>query len=128
MVAREELESPLPAATIYDLRRYFFHRRRGTDPSTVPESLRAFLGRCSQAFARPRFGLLYRRWLTEEDATFHPIPALVTEALASGRAHVECVVLPHTYQHLSPLVSRRRSRRRRVEEGDQRGDQTSPQP
>jgi hypothetical protein len=28
---REELESPMPAATINDLRWYFFHRRRGTD-------------------------------------------------------------------------------------------------
>lgn len=32
------------ADTIYDLKRYFFHRRRGTDPNAVPEALRAFLG------------------------------------------------------------------------------------
>lgn len=60
-VVHEELESPLQAATIYDLKRYFFHRRRGTDPNTVPESLRAFLERCVQVFAGPRFALLCAR-------------------------------------------------------------------
>lgn len=127
-VVREELESPLHADTIYDLKRYFFHRRRGTDLTTVPETLRAFLQRCAQVFAGPRFSLLYRRWLIEHDAALTSVSPVVPEALASGRARVECVVLPHTYQHLSPLVSRRRSRRRGIEEGEQRGEQTSPQP
>lgn len=63
-VVHEELESPLHADTIYDLKRYFFHRRRRTDPNAIPEALRAFLDRCAQAFAGSRFGLLYRRWLT----------------------------------------------------------------
>lgn len=127
-VVHEELESPLHADTIYDLKRYFFHRRRRTDPNAIPEALRAFLDRCAQAFAGPRFALLYRRWLTDGDDALSGATLMITEALASGRAHVECVVLPHTYQHLSPLVSRRRSRRRGVEEGEQRGEQTSPQP
>ncbi|MBI4484891.1 MAG: hypothetical protein HY655_02665, partial [Acidobacteria bacterium] len=55
-------------ADLANLKRYFFHRRRGTDPTTVPESLRAFLERCAQVFAGPRFALLYRRWLTDGDA------------------------------------------------------------
>jgi hypothetical protein len=127
-VVHEELESPLQADTLYDLKRYFFHRRRGTDLSTIPEQLRAFLDRCAQVFAGSRFALLYRRWLTEDDAALTAVSPLIAEALASGRAQVECVVLPHTYQHLSPLVSHRRTRRRGVEEREQKGEQTSPQP
>ena len=96
-VVHEELESPLHADTIFDLKRYFFHRRRRTDPNAIPEALRAFLDRCAQAFAGPRFGLLYRRWLTDGDHAFSGA-RMIAEALASGRAHVECVVLPHGYQ------------------------------
>ena len=123
-VVHEELESPLHADTIYDLKRYFFHRRRGTDLNAIPEALRAFLDRCAQVFAGPRFSYLYRRWLTENDAALVPLSPVIHEALASGHAQVECVVLPHTYQHLSPLVSRRRARRRRRQTWDERGDAT----
>lgn len=49
---------------------------------------------------------------------------LIREALVSGRAQVECVVLPHTYQPLSPLVSRRRARRRGLRKWEERGDET----
>lgn len=121
-VVHEELESPLQAATIYDLKRYFFHRRRGTDLNTIPEALRAFLKRCADVFGGPRFTHLYRRWLTEDEAALEPVPIVIPEALASGCAKIECVVLPHTYEHLSPLVSRRRTRRRGRRTGEQRGD------
>ncbi len=121
-VVHEELESPLQADAIYDLKRYFFHRRRGTDLSTIPEALRAFLKRCADVFGGPRFTHLYRRWLTEDEAALKPISPVIPEALASGRAMLECVVLPHTYEHLSPLVSRRRMRRRGRRTGEQRED------
>ena len=123
-VVHEELESPLHAHTINDLKRYFFHRRRGTDLNAIPEALRAFLDRCAQVFAGPRFSYLYRRWLTENDGALMPLSPVIHEALALGRAQVECVVLPHTYQHLSPLVSRRRARRRRLQTREERGDET----
>src|SRR5258708_2605047 len=123
-VIHEELESPLQADTIYDLKRYFFHRRRGTDLNAIPEALRAFLKRCAEAFGGPRFTHLYRRWLTDEDAAWTPVSPVASEALASGHAQVECVVLPHTYEHLSPLVSRRRARRRGLQKRDERGDVT----
>lgn len=120
-VVREELESPLQADAIRDLKRYFFHRRRGTDLSTIPESLRAFLKRCADVFGGPRFTHLYRRWLTDDEAALEPVPLVIPEALASGRARVECMVVPHTYEHLSPLVSRRRMRHRRRRQGEERG-------
>lgn len=123
-VIHEELESPLQVDTIRDLTRHFFHRRRGTDLSSIPESLRAFLNRCAAVFGGPRFTHLYRRWLTEKDAALAPLSALIPEAVASGRAQIECTVLPHTYEHLSPLVSRRRSRRRCPRQGEERGEET----
>lgn len=126
-VVDEELDSPLQADMIYDLKRYFFHRRRATDLNTIPESLRAFLNQCTQAFAGPRFAHLYRRWLTEEIAALTRISPAIPEALASARAQVDCVVLPHAHEHLSPLVSGRRSQRRRLRKGDERGDDTGAQ-
>lgn len=123
-VIHEELESPLQVDTIRDLTRYFFHRRRGTDLSSIPESLRAFLNRCAAVFGGPRFTHLYRRWVTEKDAALAPLSPLIPEALASGRAQIECTVLPHAYEHLSPLVSRRRSRRRCPRQGEERGEET----
>ncbi|HUQ89560.1 MAG TPA: hypothetical protein VM096_18505 [Vicinamibacterales bacterium] len=123
---REELASPFVENTANDVNWYFFHRHRNTDWSQYsggPESaIRVRFARCAKAFVGPRFALLYRHWLTLREAALAPIPSLITRALASGRSTVECIVLPHTYQHLSPLVNRRRPRRRRhiaeAEEGE----------
>lgn len=121
-VVHEEIESPFQHDAIHDLKRYFFHRRRGTDLSTIPEALRAFLKRCADLFGGRRSTHLYKRWLIEGEAALEPVPIVIPEALATGRAHVECTVLPHTYEHLSPLVSRRRMRHRRRRTGEERGD------
>ena len=69
-------------------------------------------------FAGPRFTYLYRRWLTENDAALVPLSPSIPEALASGRARVQSVVLPHSYDHLSPLLTHRRSRRGRAQKRD----------
>jgi hypothetical protein len=124
-VVHEELESPLQPDTIRDLKRYFFHRRRGTDLDAIPESLRAFLVQCGQVFGQPRFTHLYKRWVTDQDAALIPVSPAIPEALASGHAQVEYVVLPHTYEHLSPLVTRRRTRRRGLQRWEEKGDETS---
>jgi hypothetical protein len=123
---REELASPFVGETANELSWYFFHRRRNTDWSqypTGPESaIRLRFSRCAKTFVGPRFALLYRHWLMVEGVALAPIPSAITEALASGRSTVESVVLPHTYEHLSPLVNRRHPRRRRpiadAEEGE----------
>ena len=123
-VAHEELENPLQAQTIRELQHYFFHRRRGTDLNTIPEALRAILNRYAGAFGGSRFTHLYRRWLADEDTALTPISPVIPEALASGRAQIECLVLPHTYDHLSPLVSRGRARRQGRQQEEERGDET----
>jgi hypothetical protein len=57
-------------------------------------------------FNTPRFTLLYRRWLKQGDAAFEAMSSPVfADALASGVGRVECLVLPHTYRHLSPLAN-----------------------
>src|SRR5262249_41903292 len=124
-VINEELESPLQADMIYDLKRYFFHRRRGTDRNAIPEALGTFLSHCGKVFGGPRFTHLYRRWLVNEEAALAPVPREISEALASGRAEIDCVVLPHSYEHLSPLVSHRSARRRGRQTSDERGDEAS---
>jgi hypothetical protein len=83
----------------------------------VDAQTQAFLNRAAQVYGAPRFTLLYRRWLKHGDTVFEP-PAspVIAEALATGTARVECLVLPHTYRHLSPLVNRVRPASERVEQ------------
>jgi hypothetical protein len=122
-VVDEEL-NPLSAGTISELKRHFFHRRRRTDLNAIPDGLRVFLKRCADLYDRPRFKHLYRRWLTEQDTVFSPVSPAIQEALTKGRAKVEFAVLAHDYEHLFPLVNRRRSRRRRHRKSEERGDET----
>jgi hypothetical protein len=121
----EELESQLDDHALNDLRWYFFHCRRRTDWSEYTyaggDVVKARFARCAKAFAGPRFTRFYRRWLVDENAALTPIPTAVSEALASGRATVDLRLLPHTYEHLSPLVSGGRPRRRRPVAGDEEG-------
>ena len=123
-VVYEELESRLQADTIRELQHYFFHRRRGTDLTATPETLRAILTRYSEVYGGPRFTHLYRRWLTDEQAALTPVSPAIQTALAVGRAAIECVVLPHAYDHLSPLVDCRRLRHRRHMADAEEGDET----
>ena len=112
-VVQEEFRRPLDVDTARELQHYFFHRRRGTDLGTLPDTLRTRLTRYSEVYGGPRFTHLYRRWRADEQAAFAPVSPAVRAALADGRAAVECVVLPHAYDHLSPLVNRDHSRRGR---------------
>jgi len=109
----EELESPV--ADPGEVGWFFFHRRRGTDWREYikpgGEALKSKAVRCLTTYTGPRFTLLYRRWLAEGEAALKPISPRIREALAAGRAGLECVVLPYDYEPFSPLVSRRRGSR-----------------
>jgi hypothetical protein len=123
----EELESPL--ADPNEVNWFFFHRRRGTDWRTYlkpdSEAMAAKVMRCLKAYRGPRFALLYRRWLVEDEAALKPVSPCIREALAAGHAGLECVVLPHDYEPFSPLVRRRRRTRRRITAEDEKGDKAS---
>jgi hypothetical protein len=64
------------------------------------------------------------RALTERDAALTPVPLAISEAFAAGRAGVECIVLPHNYDHFSPLATRERAQRRRITADAERGHET----
>jgi hypothetical protein len=123
-VVFEELQNRLQADTIRELQHYFFHRRRGTDLTTIPENLRAIITRYANVYGGSRFAHLYRRWLTDEHAALTPVSPAIEAALAAGRAAIECVILPHAYDHLSPLVDRRHSRRPHNTVDATEGDET----
>jgi hypothetical protein len=104
-VIHEELEMPLHRATVNELKWYFEHRQKAAS-SPVDAQTQAFLNRAAQVYGMPRFTLLYRRWLKQGDTVFDALSSpVIAEALATGTARVECLVLPHTYRHLSPLVN-----------------------
>jgi hypothetical protein len=126
-VIREELETPLLPATVSELKWYFNHRRAAG--TSVDSQLRAFLDRAAQVFSTPRLTRLYQRWLKHGDTVFEAVASpVLAEALSSGAGRVECVVLPHTYRHLSPLASLVRSTPQGVEKGEQGGERWPPRP
>lgn len=119
-VVREELETPLHETTIREIKWYFEHRQTGSDqrPDRLTQSL---LDKGAQVFDGPRFRQLYRRWLAHGDRVFETVSApSIAAALAAGTARVECLVLPHAYRHLAPVVDHDHSARPEVEKGFRR--------
>ena len=124
-VVREELETPLHRATIGELKWYFEHRQLAISQG-VHAQTQAFLDRAAQVFNTPRFTLLHRRWLKQGNAAIAAVSSpVIAEALASGAGGVECLVLPHTYRHLSPLANLARSAPT-GDEKNERGEEHSP--
>jgi hypothetical protein len=89
---------------------------RGTATSRTSATARLFPDRhkvadeerfayAKEAFAGPRFQLLYARWLSHGDAVFDTLQSrAIGEAIARGAGRIETVVLPHQYRHLSPIL------------------------
>jgi hypothetical protein len=114
---REELESPLHAATIRELRRYFEHRREPAEGSLHPQT-DGCLRTGANVFGTTRFTEMYRRWLKQGNAVFEgPSSPVISDALRVGRGRVESVVLSHSYRHLFPLVSEAPAVPQRIEKG-----------
>ena len=120
-VVDEELE-PLAADAVRELQHYFFHRRRRTALTELPETLRGILARYSTAYSGPRFAHLYRRWLTDEQRALTPVSTTIQAAVATRRAAIDYVVLPHVYEHLFPLVNRERLHDPQTQGDDEEGD------
>jgi hypothetical protein len=89
--------------TVEELKWYFAQLRAKPNVRVRPADER--FERASEAFERPRFYRLYRQWLKEGDSALDAVSStLLSDALASGAGRVECLVLPHRYDHLAPLV------------------------
>jgi hypothetical protein len=124
-VVHEELETLLHTATLKELT-WYFEQRKAAD-KTVNTQTQAFLNRAAQVFSTPRFALLYRRWEKHGDTVFEGVSSpVLADALTSGAGRIECVVLPYSYRHLSPLASLVRSSPKGVKKGEQGGEQVPP--
>jgi hypothetical protein len=99
----DELASPLQATTLDELK-WFFQQRRTLDasPAIVAD---ARYQQAQEAFASPRFRVLYRTWLQYGDAALYAtLSPVLAEAFARRSGELECVVLPDPYRHLASLV------------------------
>ena len=65
----------------------------------------------------------YSKVSADDMAALTSVPPAVSEAFAAGRARLDCIVLPHDYEPFSPLVNRRRARRRRLTADAEGGDE-----
>jgi hypothetical protein len=102
--ARDELATPLPPATVEELRWFFRQRGNADDDPAVSTDPRYRRG-CAM-FGAPRFRVLYRMFRRYGDRVLEATTSPVTaDALARRTGQVDYHVLAHTYQHLSALVS-----------------------
>jgi hypothetical protein len=116
--AREDFTTVLSPSTLEALRWYFGEHRRVADKGYETPDPERF-DHAKDAFNTPRYHLLYRRWLTDGDRVFDLVSSRgVTDALARGAGRIECVVLPHQYVHLFPLVASTVRKPKGAEEGD----------
>jgi hypothetical protein len=130
-VVREELESPLHPHTVDELKWYFEQLRAMKSPRVRPADDRFI--RAADAFERPRFYALYQRWLKDGDRALEDVSStLISDALAAGSGQLECLVLPHRYDHLSPVIDviglSARGAEKRAEKSDEGGDEPSARP
>jgi hypothetical protein len=103
-VVEQELMTPLSVRAFDELRWYFDQRRAsGGDRHRVADEER--FAYAKEAFAGPRFQLLYARWLSQGDSVFDALQSrAISEAIARGAGRIETLVLPHQYRHLSPML------------------------
>jgi hypothetical protein len=125
-VIEDELERLLDPLSIDTLRTTFEGLKATSSHmrSIVEEELHV------QAVLRlPRLVALYSRWLRNGDCVLTDASSRVlADALETGRARVDSVVLAHDYRHLSPLVAGRVGRAERVEKGATEGDRCPGRP
>jgi hypothetical protein len=101
--AYELLTSPLTLAETEEL--IWFFRQPELLPFAVSSSDRARLQAAQRAFRSPRFAAIRRHWLAEGNrAVFVAASPIARDTLDRRRASVECLELPHAYEHLLVLA------------------------
>jgi hypothetical protein len=102
-----ELATPLSPTVIGELRWYFGQSRMAAENrARLPSDAR--FRRIQEAFDGPRYRVLYRRWLDDGDRALDVVQSgAIAEKLEWGAGRLECVVLPHSYRHLTPVVGPR---------------------
>ena len=101
--ARQELAMPLRLDDANELA-WFFRQRRRLDGGGAVDDAKRFRGAVRQ-FHAPRYRAMYRLWKKEGDALLHAtVSRVLSDALARRTGRIKMQVLPHAYQHLTPLV------------------------
>jgi hypothetical protein len=102
-VAWGQLASPLRDPILTELRWYFDHRAAGLAGLSEPGDRR--FERCERAFATDRYTVLYRHWREDGERVLTMASSpIIGQAMESGVAKIEPLVLPHAYSHLAPLA------------------------
>jgi hypothetical protein len=100
--AYDHLVKPLTPSVAEELKWFFVHSHSAGQASGEGDDARLRAAR--KQFRAPRFTALRRRWLEEGDRVIWLATSPVSgDALTRQRASVECVELPHDYDHLSSL-------------------------
>lgn len=111
-----------PPERTFDPREPFtrhLHLPRGLERELVRDRDREYTLRRSET----------RTLATHGDAAFEGLSSpSIAEAVAAGTARVECLVLPHTYRHLVPVIDRDHSVPPEVEKGLRRGNREGNRP
>jgi len=103
-VAWGQLASPLKDPILTELRWHFDHRAGGLAGLSEPADRRRF-ERCERAFATDRYTVLYRRWRQDGERVLTTASSpIIGQAMESGAAKIEPLILPHAYSHLAPLA------------------------
>ena len=101
--AYDQLAKPLRPSELEELRWLFWQRK--ANASSTPDADLRRVAEVSKAFRGPRFQALYRRWLEAGDpAIWLAQSPTFLDALNRGDGCIECLVLPHSYLHLSSLI------------------------
>jgi hypothetical protein len=113
--AYDHLAKPLQPSVAEELQ-WFFRRSHPAGHTASGGDERRFRG-ARKEFGSPRFTALRQRWIEEGDRAIWLASSPVSrDALTNQRGSVECVELPHDYEHLSSL-----GRRVFLREGRERG-------
>jgi hypothetical protein len=101
--ARQELAMPLRLGDVEELG-WYFRQRRKVDSGGAAEDPGRFQ-RAVRQFHAPRFRALYRLWRREGDTlVYATVSRILGDALTRRTGQIRSHVLPHSYQHLTPLV------------------------
>jgi hypothetical protein len=100
--AYEHLAKQLQLSAAEELKWFFRQHQRTGQAASGADNARLRAAR--KEFRAPRFTALRRRWLEDGDRVIWLAASpLSRDALTRQRANVECVELPHSYDHFSSL-------------------------
>ena len=121
------LTKPLRLTETNKLAWYFEQSGSAAEGKSAADEAR--LRKARKAFRGPRFAAIRRHWLAERSrAVFLAASPVGRETMERGRASIECVELPHDYEHLFALARRTVDRGPRDDGDEALGRSVPPQP